>query len=175
MADNGVKKRNRNGPIPAYTPDMKMSLVRRIAHYLFWCATHRPYEFIPYKDITKAILGFDHGIRDDNPQLKVVKGTCYRSRKILHDEYSRGYATLRFHGVRCTVDDNDRVIATMPQATIRLQGAVTNYKEQAQAINVANVTNPIAKKWMIGPVKQLVNTMGDQFMKQLTPPKDEEN
>lgn len=134
-----VAKATRKKSLPdfdEYIPLEKESLVKKVAHFLDWCAKNRPKEIIPYNQIAFRVLGLKHMPRMQNSEVLLVQNSVSRARPILLDKYDRGLVAAPGIGVRATVDDIDMVMNPLAQSVRRLE------RDSARAAQLFNKVDP---------------------------------
>lgn len=128
--------------IAAYRPDelvKKMTLPHRIAHFLNWAAANMRMVFFQPNIICRAINGYDRTPRPDTKEVDTIRSAMQRAKKILLDDYKRGYHFERGMGVRATVDDNDKVSASVATAAKRVVSAKENMDKITVTVDEAKL------------------------------------
>jgi hypothetical protein len=161
--------------VGAYVLDLKLSMTRRIAHFLDWAAVNRPKEFIPYNEILKNVQGYRTLPRLANKEIDVVKSAMSRVRKVLHEEYNRGLLSSPGSGVRATTDDLDRAKNELTKRARDVVRTSTKFNEVHASIDASKLpttgTDAAWKVWVKGGAKELASQFTDpNFAKRLLPP-----
>lgn len=162
--------------IKGYTPDFKMSLSRRAAHYLDWSAIHQPLIFTPFNVILKAVLGQE---ATPNPKSKAVeqfRRSLSTTKKILLKDYGRELINPRnMGGCRASTDSGDALIHGVMKKEARAKSAVVGFVEAAELIKPEEFPKtkefePFRLHWE-GDMKATLKVLGtESFLEKLTPP-----
>lgn len=124
----------------------KESLVRKIAHFLDWCAKNRPKEFIPYNQITFRIIGLKHMPRMQNSDVVLVQHSMSRVRPILQTEYKRTLISAPGVGVRATADNDDLVIA-VAKSVRKMERDASRTAQLINMVDPAKLSDGPWKEW----------------------------
>lgn len=84
-------------------------LSRRVAHFLDWAARHDPYSFYRPQVIAREVYQYGRTLSPESQETKAVKSALEHAKRILRDDYGRGFTSQRSVGVRACVDSEDTV------------------------------------------------------------------
>lgn len=158
-----------------YSPDPKLRLPERTAHFLDWAAKAYPKSYAPYNYVLKAIMGYDKTPRLDTEEVLRVRGNISRVRAILQEKYGRDLDTVAQVGVRATVDDADTLTVALPKKVRRLDAARQSVSKTAALIDPARLptTADLApwKRWLTTDVRTVLKTIeAPEFARRMLPP-----
>lgn len=103
-----MKKTLRYSPMPMENGHMP-PLSRRVAHFLDWAASNDPYSFYRPQVIAREVYQYARTLSPESQETKAVKSSLEHAKRILRDDYGRGFTASRGVGVRACVNSEDTV------------------------------------------------------------------
>ena len=152
----------------------KPPLNRQIAHFLDWAAQHMPKRLIPYNLIVKAVRQLRTTPRDNNKDIATFKSAMSRAKKVLLEEYNRGYHSKPGLGVRATVDDEDILMTDLATKARRRESLTASMAKVADAVDPSKLPATEQGKQLKSfhrEVKKEVKMLDESRIKRLLPPK----
>lgn len=173
-------RKNHGLDIAKYTPDTKLSLTQRVAHYLDWAAGEFPKQFTNYNIVLKAIMGYARTPTLGSEEVESLRRNIGRVKQIMVKQYGREVVSAPGLGIRATVDDADTLTTALPRKITRLHSAQRAASATAELIDVSKVPDTAEmkpwKRWFSQDVKSALKTLTSPEMeRKLLPPMQEQS
>lgn len=115
-----------------YKPNFGLDDPNKIANFLMWAAKAAPNHYWLHNMVLKAIRGFDHMPRVNNPDIEVIRRYTSTVKRILFkNEFA--YEAKKDVGIRALYDANLKVEVDIRAKSRRATGAYENL-QKAQSI-----------------------------------------
>lgn len=159
--------------INKYPRDEKLSIPRRVAHCLNWCADHCPLQYVPFHILLKAIMGYARTPQPDSKEVLALRQKWTPVRKILVREYRRDLVVERTVGVRATTSSEDVAKTTLGARLRRFEGARKAVESTLSIVDPEQIRDRQLRAWVtdLRPVFAKLNS--PDFAKKLLPPSEE--
>lgn len=90
-----------------YVPMQEAPRTQQVAHFLDWAARKYPKRYFPHTEVTRATKGYAHTPRESDKEVEAVRSVMCGVKKVLLQQYGRGFHSVRNVGVRACVDAED--------------------------------------------------------------------
>jgi len=152
---------------PKYTVDLKMSVPRRVAHFLDWAALHHPLRCWSAPEVWQICMQLPRLPRDSEFNRKAMAATAGRSRSILQELYGRTLVTQRGIGFRASVGSEDVHDNCMPDRIKRAKSALGQLTVTAVFVDAKEL--PAHKRASFEAVQQTIGRLHKgKFLEQLS-------
>ena len=152
----------------------KPPLNRRIAHFMDWAARNMPKRLIPYNLITKAINNYRHLPRESSKEVETIKSAMPRVKKVLLEDYERGFHSKPHLGARATVDSEDILLTDLATKARRRESLTASMERVADIVDPSSLPATEQGKQLKSfhrEVKKTNKLLDESRIKRLLPPK----
>ena len=155
--------------------DLEMTLTKRAAHCLDFCARMYPKQYIPWNWMLQAVQGFKRTPRIDNDAVMNLRHRSSGIRQVCIVTYKR---TTDLHpglGVRALVDDEDVVKYAFVKSMRRFDSAKNAMLQTASLVDVRKLPNTDEfkelKQWYVNDATKILSEVSaSTFGKRLLSP-----
>lgn len=158
--------------IASYPREDKLSMPKRIAHCLDWCAREFPNQIVPFQMLLKAVMGYERTPKSDSKEIDQLRKRWTVVRKILIKDYSRDLHVERGMGARATDGSEDVARHTLGIKVRRFNGAKKSVEQTLAIIDSKNIKDKSLRSWVDGLTPAFKALSAPDFEKKLLPPKE---
>lgn len=174
QASNTRRTKNIVKEISKYSLDEKLSMPRRIAHCLDWCAKECPQQYIPFQILLKAVMGYAKTPLATSKEVESLRQKWTSVRKVLLEHYRRDLVVERGIGVRATDGSEDVAKTTLGVRVRRFEGARQMVEKTLAIINPSEIKDRKLKAYVTDITPVFKQLSSPAFSEKLLPPKDPE-
>lgn len=135
---------------------------RVVAHFLDWAAKHHPNQFVSWGTVTRIATGRSSTPRESSQDVKSIRRSASRVRRLLITDYNREMENLPGVGVRATTGSLDVIKTRVTVRQRQFETAAAGLQATAGLVDLASIPNTSETK----PVKEwFENKMQPQLKK----------
>ena len=155
-----------NKAIQKYRPDKDMSMTKRAAHCLDWCANECPGEYLPYNMLLKVIQQYPRMPQLNSEEVQILRRNMSNVRGHLQKTYSRELDSQPGVGVRATFSDADTLTVALPKKMSRFRAAKRSLATTVNLIDERSIPDTAELKpwkvWMRKSVADVMRLVGSE-------------
>lgn len=157
-----------------YTCPQELSMPKRIAHCLDWCAKECPNQYVTLQILLKSVMGFSKVPNVNSKEVIGLRSKWTPVRKILLDQYRRDLVIERGIGVRATDGSEDVAKSTLGTKIRRFEGAKKAVEKTLAIVDTSEVKDKQLKAWVDTLRPAFKALASPDFTKKLLPPAAED-
>jgi len=159
--------------ISKYPLDEKLSMPKRIAHCLDWCAQECPNQYVPFQILLKAVMGYGKTPNANSKEVEGLRSKWTPVRRILLEQYQRDLVVERGVGVRATDGSEDVAKNTLGVKVRRFERSKQAIEKTLAIVDVSSIKDKQLRTW-VGELRPAFKMLSSpDFVKKLLPPRDD--
>lgn len=156
--------------IKAYALDKTLSMPRRIAHCLDWCAGVSPQQYVPFQLLLKAVMGYGKTPNMNSKEIEQLRRRWTSVRKILLSQYKRDLVIERGIGARATHGSEDVAKTTLVTRVRRFEGARRSVENTLAIVDPGKIQDRELRSWVGGLSPAFAQLESSDLVRKLLPP-----
>jgi len=169
-----AKTPNMRSILEQYKADLDQSVPHRIAALMDYCSKKMPKRPIPWQWVVKVVNVRKSLPREDAREVELMRARLGSARTVCEETYGRSIYSMPGQGIRGTTDDEDLARTQHEKNIRRTASSIRRQKATEDLIDPSKIRTQAVKDRVLNVKRATRILAGDDVLKRLEAPKDEE-